>query len=248
MPCKQVSGIRTFPLARRKRRPYRERETERLFTPADGGLPCNARFRVLRMDGMGASAAHEVTQLLLAWSEGDREALDRLMPIVHEELRRLARVLMARERAGHTLQTTALVNEAYIRLIDAAKVPWQGRAHFFGIAARLMRRILVDMARERNYRKRGGGALRVTLDEELTAGAAINPDVIALDEALNALAQVDERKSRVVEMRFFAGLAEQEIAAALNVSQETIRRDWRLARAWLLRRLTEGRPGKGSGS
>ena len=146
---------------------------------------------------------------------------------------------MRREPAGHTLQTTALVNEAYIRLIDAGNVPWQGRAHFFGIAARLMRRILVDIARERNYRKRGGGTHQVTLKEALLAGPGINPDVIALDEALESLAQIDERKCRVVEMRFFAGLTESEIAVALNVSPETIRRDWRLAKAWLLRRLTE---------
>ena len=151
----------------------------------------------------------------------------------------MARHYLARERAGHTLQTTALVNEAYIRLIDAANVTWQGRAHFFGIAARLMRRILVDIARERNYRKRGGGTHQVTLNEALLAGPVIDLDVIALDEALEGLAQVDERKCRVVEMRFFAGLTEPEIAVALNVSPETIRRDWRLAKAWLLRRLTE---------
>jgi len=188
---------------------------------------------------MGIEPTHEVTRLLVAWSEGDQSALDRLMPVVHDELRRLARHHMARERAGHTLQTTALVNEAYIRLIDAGNVPWQGRAHFFGIAARLMRRILVDIARERNYRKRGGGTHQVTLKEALRAGPGINPDVIALDEALESLAQIDERKCRVVEMRFFAGLTESEIAVALNVSPETIRRDWRLAKAWLLRRLTE---------
>ncbi len=188
---------------------------------------------------MGTSPTHEVTQLLTAWSGGDAAALNRLMPIVQDELRRLARSYMARERPGHTLQTTALVNEAYIRLVDAGKVPWQGRAHFFGIAARLMRRVLVEMARERNYRKRGGGAQQVTLDEALLAVAVINPDLIAVDEALDALAQVDERKCRVVEMRFFAGLEEQEIAVALKVSPETVRRDWRLAKTWLLRHLTE---------
>jgi RNA polymerase sigma-70 factor (ECF subfamily) len=155
------------------------------------------------MDGMGIDPTHEVTQLLVAWSEGDQSALDRLMPVVHDELRRLARHHMARERAGHTLQTTALVNEAYIRLIDAVDVPWQGRAHFFGIAARLMRRILVDIARERNLRKRGGGTQQVTLKEALLAGPGINHDVIALDEALESLAQIDERKCQVVEMRFF---------------------------------------------
>ena len=142
-------------------------------------------------------------------------------------------------RAGQILQTTGLVNEAYIRLADVGKIPWQGRTHFFGIAARLMRRILVDMARGRKYRKRGGGALQVTLDEALLPGAARDPDVMALSEALDALAKVDERKCRVVEMRYFAGMTEAEIAVILNVSTETIRRDWRLAKAWLLRRLTE---------
>jgi RNA polymerase sigma factor (TIGR02999 family) len=178
--------------------------------------------------------------MLLAWSAGDRGALDRLLPLVYSELRRLARCYMRRERPGHTLQTTALVNEAYLRLIDARQVQWQNRAHFLGIAAQLMRRILVDFARERKYQKRGGGALRVSFQERLAISPAQDEEVMALDEALSALAQVDERKSRVVEMRFFGGLNEQEIATALGVSEETVRRDWRLAKAWLLRRLSEG--------
>ena len=155
---------------------------------------------------MSLSDSHEVTDLLLAWSDGDQSALDRLVPLVQSELHRLARTYMRGERAGHTLQTTALINEAYLRLIDAKEIRWQDRAHFYGIAARLMRRILVDFARERNYQKRGGGAHQVTFDEALAVGAAGNPDVLAVDKALSELAKVDERKARVVEMRFFGGL------------------------------------------
>jgi len=192
---------------------------------------------------MSTPPSHDVTQLLLAWREGDQGALDRLIPLVHAELRRLARSYMRRERAGHTLQTTALINEAYLRLIDAQRVPWQNRAHFYGVAAQLMRRILVDFARERNYQKRGGGAHQVAFDEALAVSASSDPDVVALDEALRELEKVDERKARVVEMRFFGGLSEKEIAAALDVSPETVKRDWRLAKSWLLRRLSEGMSG-----
>lgn len=149
---------------------------------------------------------------------------------------------MRSERAGHTLQTTALVNEAYLRLVDAKQVQWQNRTHFFGIAAQLMRRILVDFARERNYQKRGGGAHQVALNEVLAVSRERDADVVALDEALDALAKVDDRKRQVVEMRFFGGLNEKEIATALNVSPETVRRDWRLAKSWLLRWLSEGTP------
>ena len=182
--------------------------------------------------------AHEITQLLVAWSEGDQVALTKLIPLVEAELRRLARTYMSRERIDHTLQTTALINEAYLKLIDATGVRWQNRAHFFGIAARVMRRILVDFARQRNYRKRGGGNHQITFDEALTITPVDHPDLLALDEALNALAKVDDRKARVVEMRFFGGLTEKETAAALYVSPETVRRDWRLAKAWLLRQLS----------
>ncbi len=184
-------------------------------------------------------APHEITHLLLAWNKGDDAMLDRIVPLVHTELRRLARHYMQRERAGHTLQTTALINEAYLRLIDGPRVPWQNRAHFFGIAARLMRRILVDFARERNFKKRAGGR-QVSLDAAMMFSPAQSTDVVALDEALNALATVDERKARVVELRHFGGLTEKEIAAVLSVSGETVRRDWRLAKSWLLRRLSEG--------
>lgn len=189
---------------------------------------------------MPEADAHEVTRLLLAWNEGDAGALDRLMPLVYGELRRIARRQMRRERAGHTLQTTALIHEAYVRLIDARAVSWQGRAHFFGLAAQAMRRVLVDFARERDARKRGGGAQQVSLDEVMAVSRGMDEDFVALDESLRALADVDERKCRVVEMRFFAGLTEQEIAAVLNLSEETVRRDWRLAKAWLRRYLSGG--------
>ena len=191
---------------------------------------------------MPMRASHEVTQLLMAWCEGDQTALDRLMPLVYDELRRIAGVYMRRERAGHTLQTTALINEAYLRLVDVSKVRWQNRAHFLGVSARLMRQILVDFARARGYQKRGGDAHQLSLDEALMIGQQQDEDLVALDEALRALAQVDERKSNVVEMRFFGGLSEKEIAQALKVSTETVRRDWRLAKAWLLRWLSEEKP------
>lgn len=180
-----------------------------------------------------------VTALLQAWSAGDQTALEQLVPLVHAELRRLARRYMRRERVGHTLQTTALVHEAFIRLVDAQAVNWQNRAHFFGISARVMRRVLVDFARERGYRKRGGGTLRVPLDEALLVAEAPDEDLVALDAALDALAQVDARKSRAIELRFFGGLSTEETALVLDVSPDTVKRDWRLAKAWLLRWLGE---------
>jgi RNA polymerase sigma factor (TIGR02999 family) len=188
---------------------------------------------------MPTTASHEVTQLLMAWNDGDQSALERLIPLVHAELHRIARRYMRNERAGHTLQTSALINEAYLRLIDAQQVHWQNRAHFFGIAAQLMRRVLVDFARSRGYKKRGGGALQVSLDETMVITKERGEDPVALDEALSALSELDERKGRVVEMRFFGGLSEKEIAEALAVSPETVRRDWRLAKSWLRRRLSE---------
>src|SRR5262245_58708238 len=174
---------------------------------------------------MSASSAYQVTELLLAWGKGDRDALDKLVPLVHSELKRLARRYMRNERPGHTLQTTALVNEAFVRLIDARKIGWQSRGHFFGIASRLMRQVLVDFARAQKYQKRGGGALRVSFDEQLQPGRGPNENLLAVDEALSALAEIDARKCQVVEMRFFGGLKEKEIAAALGVSEETVRRD-----------------------
>ena len=182
--------------------------------------------------------SHEITRLLLAWSEGDKQALDRLVPLVYDELRRLAKNYMRKERAGQTLQTTALIHEAYLRLIDADQVQWRNRAHFFGIAARLMRQILVARARERGCQKRGGGAERVSLDEAMVIDERLDEDLVALDEALGELSQFDARMARVVEMRFFGGLTEEEIAAALDVSTKTVRRDWRLARSWLRRKLS----------
>ena len=189
---------------------------------------------------MRASSPGHVTELLRAWSDGDQQALAQLMPLVEAELRRLARVYMSRERRGHTLQPTALVNEAFLRLADARGLRWQDRAHFLGISARLMRRVLVDHARAHGYRKRGGGAQRVTLNEALLASPESSLDILALDRALEALAAVDERKSRVVELRFFGGLSVEETAEVLHLSNDTIKRDWRLAKLWLLRELEGG--------
>ena len=180
-----------------------------------------------------------MTALLQAWSDGDRRALERLVPLVHAELRRLARRYLRRERAGHTLQTTALIHEAFIRLVEAKGINWQNRAHFFGISARVMRRVLVDFARERSYQKRGGGSRRVPLDEALLVADEPDQDLVALDDALNALAEIDARKSRAIELRFFGGLSMAEAALILEVSPETVKRDCRLAKAWLLRWLTE---------
>jgi RNA polymerase sigma-70 factor (ECF subfamily) len=178
-----------------------------------------------------------VTDLLRAWSGGDGAALEALVPVVEAELRRLARSYMARERRGHTLQTTGLVNEAFIRLVDARLVPWQDRVHFLGIAARLMRRVLVDHARARGMQKRGDGAYKVPLVDAMAATPAPDLDLLALDRALEALAAQDPRKAQVIEMRFFAGMTVEETAAALDVSVDTVMRDWRLARLWLHREM-----------
>lgn len=181
----------------------------------------------------------EVTRLLLAWGNGDETAFDRLLPLVYDELRRLARNYMRRERRGHTLQTSALVNEAYLRLVDHENIEWQNRAHFFGVAAQAMRRILVDHARTRNYQKRGGGAQQVSLDEAATLAGDRAAELIALDEALQELGKMDERKSRVVELRYFGGLSLEETAEALGVSIPTVTRDWNTAKAWLMREMTK---------
>jgi RNA polymerase sigma factor (TIGR02999 family) len=183
------------------------------------------------------SSPGAVTALLRAWSDGNEAALEQLTPLVEAELRRLARTYMRRERRGHTLQTTALVNEAFLRLTGARSIGWQDRAHFLGIAARLMRRVLVDHARARGYRKRGGDVQRVTLDEGLVASPEPRLDVVALDRALESLAAVDARKSQVIELRFFGGLSVEETAEVLHVSPDTVKRDWRLAKLWLLREL-----------
>ena len=189
---------------------------------------------------MTAAAPGAATELLRAWSDGDEGALERLVPLVEAELRRLARGYMGRERRGHTLQVTALVNEAFLRLTDARRLRWQDRAHFLGISARLMRRVLVDHARARGYQKRGGGAQQVTLDDALVVSpepALDQVDLVALDRALEALAAVDTRTCRVIELRFFGGLSVEETAAVLHVSADTVKRDWRLAKLWLLREL-----------
>jgi RNA polymerase sigma factor (TIGR02999 family) len=179
----------------------------------------------------------DVTHLLDAWSRGDRQALDALMPLVHGELHRLARSFVARERPGHSLQATALVNEVYLRLVDEREMQWQSRAHFIGVAAHLMRFILVDHCRRKNYQKRGGGAVRVTFDEALPVTLERGDELVALDEALQRLTAQDERKGRIVELRYFGGLSVEETAEVLSVSVATVMRDWRLARAWLQREL-----------
>ncbi len=186
---------------------------------------------------MSEHPAHEITDLLQAWRGGDDQALEKLTPQIYRELHQAARRCMSRERDGHTLQTTALINELYLRLADLKGVDWQNRAHFFALCARQMRRILTDLARARQSQKRGGGAYVVSLDEAPTVSPTSRADVLAVDDALKALAKVDERKSQVVELRFFGGLSAEETAEVLKVSQDTVARDWRLAKAWLLREM-----------
>jgi len=191
----------------------------------------------------GTSSSREVSELLQAWTNGDRGVLDRLTPIVYDELHRLARHYMKGERSGHSLQTTALVNEAYMRLVDYKGMQWQNRAHFFAVSAQVMRRILVDHARRRNL-KRGGGVPHVSLEDTAIVGGDRAADLIALDDAMNELAKLDTRKAEVVEMRFFGGLSVEETAEVLKVSPVTVMRDWRTAKAWLYRELggtTDGR-------
>jgi RNA polymerase sigma factor (TIGR02999 family) len=184
------------------------------------------------------STTPQVTQLLIAWGEGDQIARDQLMSLVYEELHRLAHRYMKRESPGHTLQTSALVNEAFVRLVDQKNVRWQNRAHFFGIAAQMMRRILVDYARSRNYTKRGGGAQQISLDEALIVSDERSEEVVGVHEALERLAEFDARKSQIVELRFFGGLSIDETAGVLNVSPGTVMRDWTLAKAWLRREIS----------
>jgi RNA polymerase sigma factor (TIGR02999 family) len=181
----------------------------------------------------------DITHLLLAWRGGDETTLDRLMPLVYGELRRLAHYFMNHERPGGLLQTTALANEAYLRLVDSSRVQWESRAHFFAVAGQLMRRVLVDAARERLSRKRGGGWVHVSLAEEVVISERRGADLVALDDALDALAAMDQRKSEIVVMRFFGGLSVEETAAVLKVSPDTVMRDWHLAKVWLYRELSE---------
>jgi RNA polymerase sigma factor (TIGR02999 family) len=186
---------------------------------------------------MSAASSDHITQLLQAWSEGSSEALEQLTPLIYRELHRLAAHYMSRERPGHTLQPTAVVNEAYMRLIDWKNASWQNRAHFFGVSAQLMRRILVDHARSRGYLKRGGGAHAVALDDALLISEEKSAELVALDDALQRLESFDSRKARVVELRFFGGVSVQETAEVLQVSPFTVVRDWNLAKAWLLREI-----------
>jgi RNA polymerase sigma-70 factor (ECF subfamily) len=195
-------------------------------------------------DGAGASGStDDISMLLRAWSDGDQGALDRLTPIVYEELRRLARRYMNRERAGHSLQPTALVNEAYMRLVDYQRMQWQNRAHFFAVSAQLMRRILVEHARRRNL-KRGGGLQHVVLEEAAAVGSDKTANLVALDDAINALERLDPRKAQIVEMRFFGGLSVEETAEVLKISGVTVMRDWSTAKAWLYRELSSGAAGQ----
>ena len=186
--------------------------------------------------------AEDVTELLLAWSRGDRQALDRLVPLVYSELKRRAGAQLARERGSHTLQPTALVHEAFLRLVDQRSAHWNDRAQFFGVAAQVMRRILVDHARARGAAKRGGDAVRISLDDAGDASTSPETDILLLNQALERLARLDERQARVVELRYFGGLTVEEVAAVLEVSQITVKRDWAMARAWLYRELTAGPP------
>jgi RNA polymerase sigma-70 factor (ECF subfamily) len=188
---------------------------------------------------MSTPSSHDVTQLLLDWSKGSREASDKLMPMVYDELRRVAQNYLGQERPDHTLQATALVHEAYLRLVDQTSVDWQDRAHFFGLASQMMRHILVDHARRHGASKRGGQAQRLTLVEAVSFPERKGFDLVALDEALLSLARLDPQQSRIVEMRFFGGLTIEETATALSVSVATVNREWRLAKAWLLRELTK---------
>jgi RNA polymerase sigma factor (TIGR02999 family) len=189
---------------------------------------------------MSLSSTHEVTQLLKAWTAGDQEALEKLTPLVYRQLHQVAQRCMAGERNDHTLQTTALVNEVYLRLVDCGKVNWQDRAHFVAVSAQLMRRILIDFARSRGYQKRGAGAAHISLDEAPSVCKEADADLLALDDALKGLAAIDDRKSKVVEMRFFGGLSIEETAEVLGISSDTVLRDWKFAKMWLLRELQTG--------
>jgi len=187
---------------------------------------------------MAGPSIHDITDLLVAWSDGDQGAMEKLAPLVYQELHRLAQGYLRGERAGHTLQTTALVHEAYLRLVDARRMRWQNRAHFFAVSAQLMRHILVDFARARRRFRRGGDAQHLALDEALTVAAGHNAELVVLDDALRDLARLNERGSKVVELRFFGGLTVAEIAEVLGISPRTVSSDWNLARSWLLRELS----------
>ena len=192
---------------------------------------------------MPKPSSENITQLLLEWRQGKQEALDELMPVVYEELRRQAHRYLRHEQKNHSLQTTALINDVYLRLLDCSKVSWQSRAHFFAITAQMMRRILVDYARSRGYRKRGGGLEIIALDQNQISPIGRDPDLVALDDALDTLAAKDERKSRVVELRFFGGLSVEETAEVLGVCRDTVVRDWKFAKAWLAQEMRKSAVG-----
>ena len=206
----------------------------------------SGKLKVKSLSAYMESPPHEVTVLLQAWSAGDEAALQKLTPLVYQELHRSARRYMAGERSGHILQATALVNEVYLRLVDTRRMKWQNRAHFLAVCAQLMRRILIDFARSRQYRKRGAGAAHFPLDETLFVSSQPDSNLLALDESLKRLSEVDQRKGRVVELRFFGGLDVKETAEVLKVSGETIMRDWKFAKVWLLRDLRGGTERHGS--
>ena len=216
----------------------------------DETIVCSGQYgcKVLKLWGaqVVVSPTHEVTRLLKAWTAGDPKALEKLTPLVYEQLHRVAQHYMAGQRPGHTLQTTALVNEVYLRLVDCGQVNWQDRAHFFAVSAQLMRRILIDFARSRGYQKRGGGLPHMSLEEAPSVCNEPDPNIVALDDALKALAEIDGRKSKVVELRFFGGLSVEETAEVLGVSAETVGRDWKLAKMWLLNELNGGQLEHGS--
>ncbi len=195
----------------------------------------------MTMEGFDDKKKIDITQLLSDWSNGDKEALELLIPLVYDELYRLARGYMNREQAGHTLQITALVNEAYLRLANWKEARWENRSHFFGVAAQLMRRILVDFARSRNYEKRGGGLRQIELNEVADLSIRRDTDFVMLDDSLKSLAEIDQRKSQIVEMRFFGGLSVEEVAEVLDVSPRTVMREWGLARAWLFREMNRSK-------
>jgi len=201
---------------------------------------CRATARPKGASDLAEPSPNQITQLLVAWSEGDASAQERLVPLVYEQLHCLAQRHMRRERSGHTLQTTALVHEAYVRLVGAENLHWQNRAHFFAVSARLMRRILIDFARKKHDLKHGGGALQVSLAEDHAVSTEPSADLLALDEALNRLKALQPRQAEIVEMRYFGGLKEEEIAEVLKVSLRTVQQDWRLARLWLFRELKTG--------
>lgn len=192
---------------------------------------------------MSEPSPHEITHLLQEWSGGNSRALDQLMPLVYAELHHTARRYMAREHSGRTIQATALIHEVYVRLVDSAAANWQDRAHFFAVCARLMRQILTDFARSRHSQKRGGGAENITFNDSLYSPKEQTTDLVRLDDALNQLARIDQRKSQVVELRFFGGLSVEETAEVLKISKETVKRDWSFAKLWLLREMSGGAPG-----